>query len=345
MALKAKDIAEMLGVSTATVSLVLNNKPGVGEKRRQEIIQKIIELDCGYMLKEQRVNKGVIGFVVYKRQGSIIDESPFFTYILEGINNSIGRHGYTLNFIYINKSMSREEQEYHLGAGGYKGLIIFAVEMHLDDLQVFKDSGLPFTILDNSFQENDVDAVSINNVQGTSKAVSYLWEMGHREIGYIRSRVMINSFRERYREFRRKLRELELEFYNENLIDVDYSEEGVKRDVKEYLETNFKLPTAFFAENDLIGCSAIRAFQDAGYRVPEDVSVVGFDNRPISTLIEPQLTTINVPKDIFGPTAVNLLITKMEEGREQSLKIEVGTSLIVRGSVKKIENQIIKEGL
>lgn len=78
MALRAKDIAEMLGVSTATVSLVLNNKPGVGEKRRQEIIQKIKEMDCGYMLKEQRINNGSIGFVVYKREGSIVDESPFF---------------------------------------------------------------------------------------------------------------------------------------------------------------------------------------------------------------------------------------------------------------------------
>lgn len=77
MALRAKDIAEMLGVSTATVSLVLNNKPGVGEKRRQEIIQKIKEMDCGYMLKEQRINNGSIGFVVYKREGSIVDESPF----------------------------------------------------------------------------------------------------------------------------------------------------------------------------------------------------------------------------------------------------------------------------
>ena len=79
MALRAKDIAEMLGVSTATVSLVLNNKPGVGEKRRQEIIQKIKEMDCGYMLKEQRINNGSIGFVVYKREGSIVDGSllPF----------------------------------------------------------------------------------------------------------------------------------------------------------------------------------------------------------------------------------------------------------------------------
>lgn len=334
MALRAKDIAEMLGVSTATVSLVLNNKPGVGEKRRQEIIQKIKELDCGYMLKDQRVNKGSIGFVVYKREGSIIDESPFFTYILEGINNSISRHGYTLNFLYINKNMPRSEQEYQLKAGDYKGLIIFAVEMYYDDLQLFKDSQIPFAILDNSFQENDVDAVAINNVQGTSKAVAHLCEMGHQEIGYIRSKVKINSFEERYSAFKRKMKYMGRVFRKEYVIDVGYSEEDVKQDVKSYIRQAEQLPTAFFAENDLIGCNAIRAIQECGYKVPEDISLVGFDNRPISTLIEPGLTTINVPKDIFGPAAVELLISKMEQGREQSLKVEIGTSLVKRGSVR-----------
>ena len=336
MAMRAKDIAEMVGVSTATVSLVINNKPGVGKRKRQEIIEKIKELDCKYMLKDQRINNGMIGFVVYKREGSIIDESPFFAYILEGINNSIARYGYTLNFLYINKSMSREEQEYQLKAGGYKGLVIFAVEMYYDDLRVFKDSKIPFTILDNSFQENDVDAVAINNVQGTSKAVSYLRDMGHKDIGYIRSKVRINSFDERYNVFRRKMKEEGLNFKREYVIDVEYSGEGLKRDVKQYLDSTHELPTAFFCENDLLGCNAIRAFQEHGYKVPADISVVGFDNRPISALIEPKLTTIEVPKDILGPAAIELLISKIEQKREQSLKIEVGTSLIKGESVKKI---------
>ena len=181
-----------------------------------------------------------------------------------------------------------------------------------------------------------MDAVSINNVQGTSKAVSYLCGMGHREIGYIRSKVRINSFDERYNAFKHKLRSLGGIFNTEYVVDVGYSEEDVKRDVKKYLEGRKHLPTAFFAENDLIGCSAIRAMQECGYRIPEDISVVGFDNRPISTLVEPQLTTINVPKDIFGPAAVDLLISRLDQGREQSLKVEIGTSLVKRGSVKKI---------
>ena len=337
MALRAKDIAEMLGVSTATVSLVLNNKPGVGEQKRQEIIQKIKELGCEYMLKGVSVNKGSIGFVVYKRCGRIIDESPFFTYILEGITNSINSYGYNLSFIYMNKNMTQEEQRMQLMSSNCSGLIIFGVEMQREDLQVFVDTGLPFSILDNSFQESDVDSVAINNMQGTTKAIQYLYDMGHREIGYIRSKVRINSFDERYQVYKSCLKKLGLEFRKEFVMDVDYSETEVRRDTREYFKENKVLPTAFFVENDFLACSAMQEMQELGLRVPEDISLVGFDNRPISQLVQPNLTTVNVPKNIFGPSAVDLLMTRMKNKREQSLKIEIGTNLVSRDSVKRIE--------
>jgi len=336
MALKAKDIAEILGVSTATVSLVLNNKPGVGDKRREEIVQKIKELDCGYLLKDNLVNNGNIGFVVYKREGNIVDESPFFTYILSGITDSAMKYGYRLNFIYINKDMTMAEQNHQIVSANCKGLIIFAVEMLYDDLSAFKESSLPFVILDNSFQENDVDAVAINNVQGTSKAVRHLYDMGHRSIGYIKSRVEINSFKERYAAFKKELAKLNLFFDPEAVIEVGYSEREVKADTLAYLQQSRKLPTAFFAENDLIACNAVLAFKEAGFKVPDDISVIGFDDRPICTMIEPQLTTIEVPKQIFGPTVVDLLLAKMDQGKEYSTKIEIGTKLVTRDSVKKI---------
>jgi len=339
MALKAKDIAEMIGVSTATVSLVLNNKPGVSDKRRAEIIRKIKELDCGYLLNDNMIDNGNIGFVVYKREGSIIDESPFFTYILEGITDTARKYGYTLNFVYINKKMTLEEQKYQIESAKSNGLIVFAVEMFYDDLLVFKQLGLPFVILDNFFQENDVDAVAINNSQGVAKAVLHLCDMGHERIGYIKSKVVINSFKERYTAFKRALRHKGLTFDKNNIIEVGYSESEVKKDTMAYIEKKESLPTAFFAENDLIACSAVQAFKEGGLRVPEDVSVIGFDDRPICTMIEPQLTTIEVPKHILGPEVVELLVAKMEQGREYSMKIEVGTKLVIRESVKNIAKQ------
>lgn len=336
MALKAKDIAKTIGVSTATVSLVLNNKPGVSDKRRAEIIRKIRELGGGYLLKDNMVDNGNIGFVVYKREGSIVDESPFFTYMLEGITDTARKYGYTLNFIYINKKMTMEEQRYQIESAKCKGLIVFAVEMFYDDLAAFKQSALPFVILDNFFQDNDVDAVAINNSQGVSKAVLHLYDMGHERIGYIKSKVIINSFKDRYSAFKRALKQKGLTLDKQDIIDVGYSESAVKKDTVAYVKEHESLPTAFFAENDLIACSAVQAFKECGLRVPEDVSVIGFDDRPICTMIEPQLTTIEVPKHILGPQVVELLVAKIEQGREYSMKIEVGTKLVLRGSVKNL---------
>ncbi len=336
MVYKAKDIAEMLGVSTATVSLVLNNKPGVGEKKREEIIQKIRALGCGYMLKDCLVNNGAIGFVVYKRSGCIIDESPFFTYILEGITKCINNYGYNLNFIYLNKDMDRQEQKSQLMSDGLKGLVIFGVEMTREDLQVFKDSDLPFVILDNSFQESDVDSIAVNNRLGTEKAIRLLYDKGHRHIGYIRSKVRINSFDERFHFYKRLLRKLGLEYNRSLVVEVGYSESEARECMKEYLKVAKTVPSAFFAENDFLACSAMQGIQEIGFRVPDDISLVGFDDRPIAQMVSPKLTTVNIPKNIFGPAAVELLIDRISNKREQSLKIELGVNIIERESVKNV---------
>lgn len=335
MSLKAKDIAEMLGVSTATVSLVINNKSGVGEQKRQEIINKIKELGCEYLLKDISINQGNIGFVVYKTVGKIIDESPFFNYILEGINNRLNEYGYNLNFVYLNKSTPIETQKLQLRAVDCKGYIVFGVEMQKEDLRVFIDSGHPFVVLDNSFSDEDVDSVAINNDQGVSLVMRYAYEMGHRKIGYVRCKERIISFEERYRAYRSWLDQLGLVYDARNIFEVSYSEKGINNDIKKSFQNVQELPTLLFAENDYIACNTMQALQEMGYKVPDDISVIGFDDRPICQMVVPAVTTVNVPKDAFGGTAVDLLIKKMQEARNYSLKTKVGVQLVVRSSVSR----------
>lgn len=337
MVLRAKDIAEMLGVSTATVSLVLNNKPGVGDQKRQEIIEKIRELGCDYLLKDIPVTNGNIGFVVYKTIGKIVDESPFFNYILEGLNSSLTDYGYNLSFVYMNRSTPLEVQEMQLRSSDCKGFLIFGVEMQREDLQVFIDTGLPFVVLDNSFQDSDVDSVSINNFQGISKAMQYAYDMGHREIGYIRCRERITSFLERYQAYKNCMKKFGLKIKESYIWDVNYSEKTIREEVGKYLSENNENPTIFIAENDFIACHAIHGIQDYGYRVPEDISVIGFDDRPVCQMIVPSVTTVNVPKNAFGSAAVELLMEKMQNPRDYSMKTEIGTKLIVRKSVNQLK--------
>ena len=145
-----------------------------------EIIQKIKEMDCGYMLKEQRINNGSIGFVVYKREGASWMESPFFHIYPGGINNRINHYGYTLNFLYINETMPRTDRNTRLNQADIKASSSLRWKCIMTTSSCSRNPRFHLPSLDNSFQENDVDAVSINNVQGTNKAVSYLCGMGHR---------------------------------------------------------------------------------------------------------------------------------------------------------------------
>ena len=134
MRYKAKDIARELGVSPAAVSLVLNNKPGVGEEKRQEIIRKVVELGCEYLLKDNNVAKGDIGFVIYKCGGEVIEEYPFFNYLSESIIREIEANNYKMTMMYLDKNMPLNERYLAMEDFRYVGYIIYAVEMYPEDM-------------------------------------------------------------------------------------------------------------------------------------------------------------------------------------------------------------------
>ena len=352
MAIRAKDIAEMLGVSTAAVSLVVNGRPGVGEKTRQEILEKIRELGCEYLLKENVLpqKKGTIGFVVYKKSGLIIEESPLFTSILEGIERQVTAQGYTLNFIYMNASDSASDALPALPQAaptseaaravayrceGCDGLLLYGVEMDRADLEPFLQAGIPFVVLDNAFPGTDVDSVAIDNALGVSQAIRFLADHGHERIGYLRCTERIAGFEERFTAYEQRMRELGLPVTPDRILDVGYSEEEISDAIDDYLNVRKvpERPTAFFADNDFIACHAMLAFRAHGLDCPDDLSLIGFDDRQICRMVTPQMSAVSIPKSEFGPAAVDLLLSRMG-GRTYSVKLRLGTQLVARESVR-----------
>ena len=337
MSIRAKDIAKMTGVSVSTVSLVINDRPGVSDAKRQQILNAIKEQNCEYLLRNARSERENIGFIVYKRNGRIVDESPFFSYFLEGITERLKELNYNLTMLYINSTMSRADQNEIIRNAKCEGFIIFAVEMIYEDMQVFKDSNYPFIMLDNSFLFNDVDIVAINNFSGIRTATNFLIRRGHRKIGYIRSKVVINSFKDRFAAFHNSLIQFGIDFNRSYVVSVGYSDAEARKDMYEYILASKDIPTAFVCDNDLIACGAMRGISDAGLCIPEDISIIGFDDRPIASSSTPKLTTMMVPKDVFGNNCVDLLVEKIKSQRKYALKIEIGTILIERESVCTLE--------
>ncbi len=336
MRYKAKDIARELGVSPAAVSLVLNNKPGVGEEKRQEIIKKVVELGCEYLLKDNSVAKGDIGFVIYKCGGEVIEEYPFFNYLSEAIIGAIEENNYKMTMMYLDKNMPMNERYLAMEDFRYAGYIIYAVEMYPEDMEFFTRLSAPCVFLDNPLPMLDVDAVTVDNYMGIYKGFEYLYRMGHREFGYIKSKFPIICFDERYRSFKQCLKQAGLVFHEDYVMRVGYLEAETEKDVEKYLNGCQKLPSAFLADNDLLACRAVQAFKRRGIKVPDEVSFVGFDNRPICSFIEPKVTTVQLPGNEMGELAVKALVEKIEKTRGYNVKYKIEPELIENESVRKL---------
>ena len=336
MRYRAKDIARELGVSPAAVSLVLNNKPGVGEEKRQEIIRKVVELGCEYLLKDNNVAKGDIGFVIYKCGGEVIEEYPFFNYLSESIIKEIEANNYKMTMMYLDKNMPLSQRYLAMEDFRYAGYIIYAVEMYPEDMEFFSKLSAPCVFLDNPLPTLNVDAVTVDNFLGIYQGFEYLYRMGHREFGYIKSRFPIICFDQRYQAFKECLRQRGLVFEERYVMNVGYLEAQTEKDVERYLDESESLPTAFLADNDLLACRALQAFKKRGIRVPKEVSFVGFDNRPICSFIEPKVTTVQLPGEEMGEMAVKALVEKIEKTRGYNIKYKIEPRLVENESVEKL---------
>jgi LacI family transcriptional regulator len=158
--------------------------------------------------------------------------------------------------------------------------------------------------------------------------------MGHQRIGHLRSSVGINNFHERREGY---LKGLGSHTKDMLTIPVASTSDGAYRDMKKFLETRPKIPSAFFADNDIIAISCIRALREGGYKIPNQVSVIGFDDIPASSLIDPPLSTMRVPKKSMGSIAVERLIKRIGGGVSETVRIEVNTEIVIRSSVIAVE--------
>ena len=336
MKYKAKDIAKELGVSPATISLVINNKPGVGDEKRKEITKRIRELGCEYLLKDTIQNKGDIGLIIYKCSGKIINEYPFFNYLSESILGEVEKNGYSVKMMYLDKNMPLIERYQMLEEHRHAGYLVYAVEMYPEDMELFTRLRVPCVFMDNPMNTLNVDAVTVDNELGITQGFEYLYRMGHRRIGYIRSRVHIPCFDERFKAYCECMERKNLKVRDDFIMHVGYMESETETDVENYLDNCSELPTAYLADNDLLACRAVKSFKKKGILIPDEVSFVGFDNRPICYFVEPNVSTIRLPGEEMGTIAVKALIDKIENDRKVFVKYKISPVLLENESVRKI---------
>lgn len=329
-----QDIAEQAGVSKTAVSLVLNDKPGVSEEKREEI-RRIAEA-CGYHLPHRSPDRPrSIRFLKYQAKGYMVRQNgDFITRVIDGVESAARRHGYSLMMMNV-RADDLEAMIPAINEAHDDGIIFLGTELELEVAPLLQKLTAPFVVIDNEMRHLDQDAIVMDNEEAVYRAMHFLYDKGHRRIGHLTTTYAVPNLKARSRAFRQAL----MEFGLPHEPSYEYT---VPDDVRTYADALAgqlnpeHLPTAILADNDILAINLLRALEQLGKRVPDDISVIGIDDLAISSMTRPELTTIHLEKKRMGGIAVERLLSLIANRDQHPLKIRTSCWLIERHSVKGI---------
>lgn len=332
MSISAKELARKIHVSPATISMVFNNKPGISETTRK-LVQDAAKKYDYIPPRLSAVEKRVIQLVIYQKHAMVVSDTPFFSQVIEGITQGCNEQNCIVNINYLTESPDVQLQIKNISSMSGCGVILLGTEMNREDFDILRWLEIPVVVLDCYYDVLDYDCIVINNSQGAYCATDYLARMGHKKIGYLHSAVSISNFEERSAGYRKALKAHGLSVSADYVHRITSTSAQGYQDMIRILEQKPELADAYFADNDIIAAAAMKAFQEYGYKVPEDISIVGFDDMPLCDIMNPPLSTMRVDKKQLGLSAVDCLLSRMNGAKHGKLKIALQTSLVCRESV------------
>ena len=337
MGITAKELASKLGLSAAAVSMALNNKAGVSEQTREEVIRAAREYGYDFQkIRRAHLSRGKVAYVIFRRHSIIEGDTGFFSQITEGITQVCSAGGYSLDIRYAEGAAQLRPLLDELLFNGADGILLLATEMLPDDFRVIADYPLPLVVIDNYLDQEELDFISINNLQGAYMATKHLIAQKKVAPGYLASSYHLMNFDERREGYYKAIRECGLSTSACIVHHLPPSVDGAFHDMLAILQNNEPLANCYFADNDLIALGAAKAMRSFSLRIPEDIALVGFDNSDLSSLLDPPLTTVDVPKKALGCLAARRLLTRLSHEQKEEcspIRVAVRTSLIQRKSV------------
>lgn len=335
---KLADIAEKLGISTVSVSKALSGQKGVSEEMREKI--KKLADEMGYkqpsaQKKDNSRKSYNIGVLIAE---SYLDKYGSFYWQLYQMvaTRAVAKECFTL----LETVNDVEEQEHEIpklvSEQKVDGMIIIG-KMEDDYLEFLKESvKIPMIYLDFCNEKQDSDAVISDSYYGAYCLTNYLFDMGHTKIAYVGTLLSTGSITDRYLGYVKSLLEHGIEPRKDWIIKDRAARTG-KIDELNMLKLPEEMPTAFLCNCDLTASYMIKKLQEKGYRVPEDISVAGYDNYLFPGLCDIPLTTYEVDMKEMARCAINTLIKKINgESYRQGIHIVEG-HMVIKDSVKNIK--------
>lgn len=334
MAATVKDIARKAGLSVSTVSRVLNKKAKqyrISEEAEAQVLRIAHELNyrANHIARGLRLKRTLtIGLVVPDIS------NPFFSHITRIAQNVASQSGYSLIVCDTNENLEIEiEQIDLLLSKGVDGFLIMPVGIHYEHIEQLIKDGKPLVLVDRSFDVLDINSVVVDNYNGAYKAVEHCIEQKHQRIAIIQGLQSTSTNNLRVQGYLDALEHYNVPIDRNLIVGRDFRQENG------YIETKLLLnleqpPTAIFTTSDLITLGALQAIYEEKKKIPQDVSLVAFDDIDFAPYLISPLTTVNQPKELMGEIAVKLLIDDIQsdESREKQ-RIVLKPKLIIRKSV------------
>jgi LacI family transcriptional regulator len=330
------DVANATGFSPSTVSKALNSYPGVSKKTSEIILKTAGEM--GYLpnitARALTTKKSwLVGMLLTDELATSINH-PHFGEIISSAQILLSKAGYDV--IFINNSLSGGDISYleHCRYRGVDGVILASSERFEDAVQCVVDSDLKMVSVEMEY-ENRYSVIS-ENYTGALTAMEHLYSLGHRQIAYISGPMDSKAAPERFQGYLDFLSKQDLPFDPTLIVESEeYSAPAGYSAAKRLLRAAKGKFTAVFADYDVIACAVINCFRSYDLKVPDDISVIGFDDLPIAEIAG--LSTIRQDRDLIGCMAANNLISQMQDQPlDENFDIRIPTSLVIRSSCRKV---------
>jgi LacI family transcriptional regulator len=320
-------VAEKAGVSVNTASRAINNKPDINIKTKKLVLK--IAKELGYIRNAAAValrtkKTGTVGVVIEDNR------NPFYAEVLNGMEVAAREKNYHIIFANTQRDYKKEEEAINLLlAKRVDGLLIAPVQDRDDDIKNLIEANIPFVIVGRDFENIELDAVYNDEVKGGFLATEYLIKKGHKSIALIDGFLYKSPAKGRLEGYKKALKKYGISM-DDALVsvgDIDVKD-GYER-TKQLFEKELDF-TAIFAYNDMMAFGAMQAIREKGLRIPEDIGLIGYDDIPFCSLMDPALTTIRLKKQELGIESVKLLLSHINGNRKKPKKIMLDVDIIAR---------------
>lgn len=329
-----KDVAKLAGVSTSTVSHVINKTHFVSEEMIHRVQSAIDELNYApsALARSLKVNQT-------KTLGMLITTStnPFFAEVVKGVERHCYQQDYNLILCNTEGSMERVHNNLEmLMQKRVDGLLVMSAEIDGNHIDLFgRHNPVPTIVMDWGITGPSLDQIQDNSFLGGTIATQYLIDCGHTQIGCITGPLKRNTANLRYKGFEHTIRNANLPINKQWIIEGEFDTKG-GFDAFEELIKNNELPSALFVGNDMMAMGVINAAYKHGLKIPQDISIIGYDDIRLAKFFTPSLTTIHQPKFRLGARAVDTLLERINNKRTEPKIIQLEPNLVVRDSVKNL---------